>query len=83
MNRVISEKIRFRNATLWSLTIRMAEMFLPYLMPSITKTPVILGTSTSAVPYGEIDLHRVWVRYIGEVTGGASPSPTVDVAVDL
>ena len=54
MNRVISEKIRFRNATGWSLTIRMAEMFLPYLTLSITKTPVILGTSTSAVPYGEV-----------------------------
>ena len=69
MNRVISEKIRFRNATLWSLTIRMAEMFLPYLTLSITKTPVILGTSTSAVPYGERDSLRVWMRYIGEVAG--------------
>ena len=59
------------------MTYRMAETFLPYLTLSITKTPVILGTSTSAVPYGSMDLLRVYMGYIGEVTGGASPSPTM------
>ena len=37
----------------------------------------------SAVPYGEVDLLRVWAALLGKVSGGASPSPTRDVAVKL
>ncbi|WP_279380595.1 hypothetical protein [Ruminococcus difficilis] len=43
----------------------MTEAFLPYLTLSIMETPVILGTSTSAVPYGRCDLLRIWVTFIG------------------
>ena len=59
------------------MTTRMAETFLPYLTLSIYDTPVILRYVINAVPYGSMDLLRIYMGYIGEVTGGASPSPTM------
>ena len=41
------------------MTYHMAEAFHPYYTLSIWEKYVILGTSTSAVPYGEIDLLRI------------------------
>ena len=49
------------------MTYRMVETFLPYLTLSTYDTPVILGTSTSAVPYGSMDLLRIYMGYIGNV----------------
>ena len=37
----------------------------------------------NAVPYGEVDLLRIWVVLIGKVSGGASPSPTQQHSVYL
>ncbi len=36
------------------------------------------GTSQASYPTEVFHLHRIWMGYIGSVTGGASPSPTVD-----
>ena len=38
------------------MTYHMAEAFYPYYTLSIWEKSVILGTSTSAVPYGKCDL---------------------------
>ena len=37
------------------MTYRITETLLPYLTFSMNKTPVILGASTSAVPYENTD----------------------------
>ncbi len=60
---------------------RMAETFLFYLTLSIAETSAMLRM-TNGHPYGERDLLRMLWGYNGKVTGGASPSPTISVAVN-
>ena len=52
----------------------MTETFLSYLTLSITKTPVILRM-TNGHPYGNMDLLRVWVGFIGKGFGRSKPLP--------
>ncbi len=56
----------------------MAETFLFYLTLSIAETSAMLRM-TNGHPYGERDLLRMIWGYNGKVTGGASPSPTMEL----
>ena len=48
------------------MLVRMTEAFLPYLMFSITKAPVILRM-TNGHPYGNMDLLRVRMIFCGGI----------------
>ena len=57
----------------------MAEVFVSYLMFSVIETPVILRMVDDH-PYGSKHLLRIETTSDSILSGGASPSPTVNVA---
>ena len=50
----------------------MVETLYSYLWVSINETPGILRM-TNGHPYGNRDMLRIWMTFIGKVSGGVSP----------